>query len=481
MKICRAIESIIAAVMRNVLHLRVLALLAMVLLAGGLRADAQFGLSVVPSSSSVLVSNSLTYTINVTNLTQEPAPLNALVTNFLPSSVLPLTGTTNSQITVTNYGSVVVFSISNFVINGTAQLSLVVQPTAAGLITNTVTVFSIGFIGATNSAVVQVTNPVPTFADLGVVVAGPSQPAVTNDWMTYFVTASNAGPSTATGVLLTNTLPPGVILLGAKPANYTASASNLIFNLGSLAAGVGTNFQFTIQPTNVGPLTLSASIGSGVQDTNLANNFAATNIIVTNYLAGQLTVFTNSVQAYNPQNGLIEQSIMLSNAGPSSVASARVVVTGLTNQLANAVGTNASSPFVVFGSNLNPGQSVLLLLQYYLPTRSPFPFSNSQLHAFEVPQTVFPAPSASGVNTNLGITRILKLPNGNMLIEWPSVTNRTYTVVYSDNVLFSNAMVAPPSITAMGTRLQWVDYGPPTTVSAPKNSSNRFYRVFLNP
>jgi hypothetical protein len=68
-----------------------------------------------------------------------------------------------------------------------------------------------------------------------------------------------------------------------------------------------------------------------------------------------------------------------------------------------------------------------------------------------------------------------------MLIEFPSLTNRTYTVVYSDNVLFSNAMIAPPSITVPANRIQWIDYGPPATRSAPSNSPARFYRVFLSP
>jgi uncharacterized repeat protein (TIGR01451 family) len=466
--------------MKNFLRLRLLALAGAGLLAAGPRVGAQgFGLSVSPSATSMLVSNSLTYTINVTNLTQIPLA-DAVVTNLLPSSVLPLSAT-NSQGSVTNYGSVVVFDLGPFSYPGVAQLSLTVEPTVAGLITNTVTVASTGVTNASTNVVVLVTNAVPVLADLGVAVAGPVQPVVTNDWMTYGVIATNFGPDAATGVALTNTLPPGAILRGAIPANYTIASSNLIFNLGALAAGAGTNFQFTIEPTNAGRLTLSASIGSGVQDTNLANNFASTNVTVTNYLAGQLLAFTNSPQSYNPQNGLIEQSITLSNAGPASVASARVVVTGLTNQLANAVGTNAGSPFVVLGSTLNSSRTVSLLLQYYLPTRSPFPFSNSQLHAFEVPLTVFAAPTASAMSTNLDITRIVKLPNGNMLIEWPAITNRTYTVVYSDKVSFSNAVIAPPSITALGTRLQWVDYGPPTTVSAPTNSSRRFYRVFLNP
>jgi hypothetical protein len=67
------------------------------------------------------------------------------------------------------------------------------------------------------------------------------------------------------------------------------------------------------------------------------------------------------------------------------------------------------------------------------------------------------------------------------LIEWQAITNHTYTVVYSDNILFSNAMIAPPSIVAPANEVQWIDYGPPTTVRTPTNSSARFYRVFLNP
>jgi len=91
------------------------------------------------------------------------------------------------------------------------------------------------------------------------------------------------------------------------------------------------------------------------------------------------------------------------------------------------------------------------------------------------------------VSTNVNITRIIKLTNGSpliigsMLIEFPSLTNRTYTVVYNNDLSSTNWLIAPPSIIAPANRTQWIDYGPPTTVSAPPNSSNRFYRVFLNP
>ena len=56
-------------------------------------------------------------------------------------------------------------------------------------------------------------------------------------------------------------------------------------------AGGFTNLLFTVEPTNAGVLPFSASVGaSGVTDTNTANNFASTNILVTNYLSGPLGV-----------------------------------------------------------------------------------------------------------------------------------------------------------------------------------------------
>ncbi|MGD1089998.1 MAG: DUF11 domain-containing protein [Verrucomicrobiota bacterium] len=450
---------------------------AAALILAGTTAEAQdyFGLSVTSSASSIQVSNSLTYTITVTNLIAT-LPDDAQVTNTLPASVQVLSFNA-SQGSVTTNGSVVLFDLGPFVLGGIAQLTLTVEPTAVGFITNMVFVSSIDVTNtAATNVVTQVTNTVIQ-ADLGVAMTGPAQAVITNDLMTYGVTVTNLGPDAAPDVILTNTLPPGVILI--FPTNETIAASNLIFNLGTLADGGYTNLQFTVEPTNAGVLTFSASVGAaGVFDPNTNNNSADTNITVMDYLPGLLVAVTNSPQAINLQNGLEEQSILLSNIGTNAVAAARVVVTGLTNLLFNAIGTNNGNPFVVYSATLGTNQSVGLLLQF--SPRGSFPFTNGQLQAFAVPVPDLTPPPASA-STNLNITGIVELPDGNMLIEWPAITNRTYTVVYSDNVLFSNAMIAPPSIVAPANEVQWIDYGPPTTISAPTNTSSRFYRVYLNP
>jgi uncharacterized repeat protein (TIGR01451 family) len=461
-------------------NFRMRAVFLAAMIAAGTKAEAQqaFGLSVTTPANSILVSNSLTYTITVTNLAGISLP-DVVVTNALPASVQFVSASPAGY--YTTYGSVVVFDLGEFDNGDVAQMILTVQPTAPGFITNMVVVAANNITNtATTNIVIQVTNLVIQ-ADLGVTMTGPAQAVVTNDWMTYGVTVTNSGPSAASGTVLTNTLPSGATLKSVSPTNqtYTIDNSNLIFNLGTLTNGGSANLQFTVQPTNAGVLIFSASVGApNLLDANTNNNLAATNVTVINYPAGTLVAVTNSAQNINPQDGLTEQSILLSNTGASDVAAARVVVIGLTNQLFNAAGTNNGNPFVDYSAVLAAGHSVNLLLQFY--PRGSFPFTNGQLQAFALPLPAWPAPVTTATSTSINITRIVQLTNGNMLVEFPSTPGLTYTMAYSDNVLFSNAMIAPPSIVAPANEVQWIDYGPPATVSAPTNASSRFYRVLLN-
>ncbi len=448
----------------------------------GPRADAQaFGLSVIPSANSLLVSNSLVYTINVTNLTG--LVLNDVwITNSFSAPFQYLTSSFSQTASILTNSTSVQFDLGPVGIGTIVQVLLTVQPNAVGTFTNTVVTAVPGttYVTSTN-ANVQVTNVVVA-ADLGVTLTGPAQAVITNDLMTYGVAVTNAGPSAAPGVMLTNTLPTNVLFKSIFPTgqSFSTAGTNMIFNLGTLTNGGSTSLLFTVEPTNAGLLLLSASVGSsGVTDTNTANNTAITNIPVTNYLSGPLAVTTNSSQTYNPQNGLVEQFITVTNTDTNNASAVRIVITGLTNRLYNAVGTNNGNPFVYYSAALPTNQSVNLLLQY--SASAYFPFTNGQLNAFAVPLPNWPPPPATGAGTNLNISRIVQLTNGNILIEFPSTLGRTYTVVYSENASFSNAAMAPPSIVAPANRTQWIDYGPPTTTNVPANTGARFYRVYQNP
>ena len=456
------------------------ALLALGMMAVAIRVEAQsVGLSVVASPSPVGISNNLTYTITVTNLSLTETSENYIITNTLPTSAQFQSASPSGS--YVNNGNIVTFSFTGLAWGGVVQMTVTALPTTAGLITDSVFVISGDLqYSASASVSTQVTNPVVQQADLAVGMTGPAALVFANDWMVYGVNVTNLGPDTASGIFLTNTLPPGVGFKSVSPAfTRLGSGSNVIFNLGTLTNQAFINFQLTVQPTNAGTLTFVSVVSTNsVFDPNPANNSASINVVVSNFFSGQLLAYTNSAQVPNGQVGYLEQTIVVSNTGPTTVAAARVIVSGLTNRLANAVGTNNGNPFVVYGSTLDTNQSVNLLLQFY-PNRTSFAFGNSQLHPVEVTPPNLSPPS--NLSSNINFTGIFQMPSGGMLLEFPTVTNRTYTVEYSSNLFSTNWLAVQPALVAPANYTFWIDYGPPATLSHPTNSAMRFYRVFLNP
>ena len=192
--------------------LRTFALLAFGLTAAVGRVDAQdMWLRVDTSANPVLISNNLTFTITVTNLTT--APQTVTVTNVMPATaqfVGVSFGLTSYP--YTNIGPNVIFSVGALTNNGgVAQMAVTIEPTNTGYITNTVWVATNGVAAIVGPVSVLVTNATPV-ADLAVAMTGPASQVFSNDWMVYSVNVTNLGPGTAASVYLTNTLPTNVVI-----------------------------------------------------------------------------------------------------------------------------------------------------------------------------------------------------------------------------------------------------------------------------
>ena len=459
--------------MKALRAVRLFALLALGIFAC-LRADAQFfGLSVSNSPNPVLVNTPLTITILVTN---ETGTLVITVTNSMPDSAMFLNATNSTGGMVSNTAGTTVFYINVFNVGEVATLTLTVKPTFRGPLTNIVTIATLGSTNLTSAT--NVTEVSSTSTDLGVSISGPAMAVLANDWMTYGVSVTNLGPNSGHNVVLSNSLAPGVALINAVPTNYTFVSNTVVFSLGDLASGSGANFSLTVQPTNAGVLPLVATVTtSDFNDPNPSNNIASNNVTVGALVTGQLAASNVTAQTYDPQTGLMKQTVSLSNISTNAASSSRVIVTGLTNVLFNAIGTNNGNPFVQYGGTLNPGDSVNLLMEYFVPSRQPITVPDSVYTPVPVAASSVPVPAGTPVS----ITLIEKLPSGSVLIEFPSIPGRTYTVLYADNPGLTNTLVAQPSIVAPADRVQWFDDGPPDTVSAPTNAPARFYSVILNP
>ena len=77
--------------------------------------------------------------------------------------------------------------------------------------------------------------------------------------------------------------------------------------------------------------------------------------------------------------------------------------------------------------------------------------------------------------------RIILLSPESVLLEFQSIPGRTYTILYRDDSILGKELIAQPPIVAPGDRVQWIDSGPPKTISLPGRVAARFYRVIQAP
>ena len=441
----------------------------MIALCFGLQAEAQTVLlKVTGSPNPVVVSNLLTFTIHVTNVTGI-AVQNIVVTNTPPSVGAAFISASGSYSFGPGSNSI---SLNTGPLNNNTgtNLTLTIAPLGTGTTTNFFSASTTNFPAFLTSTNVLIT-VAPSLTNLVVGFADFPPVAYTNDLVTYRLTVTNS--SALQNFVLTNVLPAGVKFISATPAPQSTTSNRLVFPINTSATNA--SFQVTIQPTNTGVLTFSAFIDAvGLFDTNNPGFSAVTNLTV-NGFSGTLIATNVGAMQFDPQTGLMDQTIRLVNIGGTSVGSARVIVSGLSKPLFNAVGTNNGKPFVVYGNTLNAGANVDLVLEFFIPTHTPITISNSQYTAVGIDPVNVTV--ANGTNGTFQITKIVPLVDSSVLIEFQSITNGVYTILYSDDT-GSTWLQAQPAITSHANRTQWIDDGPPKTISFP---SSRLYRAFQSP
>ena len=143
---------------------------------------------------------------------------------------------------------------------------------ASGIISNyVVTGSTTGDPTPGNNSAGPIITTVTPIADLAITKSGPSNwPAVSN--LVYTITLTNLGPSAASSVMVTDTLPAAVTYVGASPGG-THSGNFVTWGaIPTFAAGATSNFTVTVTTPAAGVLTNVASGGSAVLDPNPANN-----------------------------------------------------------------------------------------------------------------------------------------------------------------------------------------------------------------
>jgi uncharacterized delta-60 repeat protein/uncharacterized repeat protein (TIGR01451 family) len=242
-------------------------------------ADLVVGLTASPNP--VILTSNLTYTIAVTNFGPSPAT-GVSVTNFLPTGV-SFVSANASQGTTSVSGGAVVCNVGALAKDANVTITIVGAANSPGSITNTVSAAANEADPYTGDNTVSAVNSVNIpQADLAIGMVDAPNPIFVGNTLTYSLAITNFGPATAIGVMLTNTLPPGVGLVSASSSQGTNSnASGLItFSLGALNSGATASATLVVQPKFGGTITNSASIVSSVNDPLKGNNSASVKTVV---------------------------------------------------------------------------------------------------------------------------------------------------------------------------------------------------------
>jgi uncharacterized repeat protein (TIGR01451 family) len=334
----------------------------------------------------------------------------------------------------------------------------------------------------------RVTTKIAPSADVVVTLVGPPTAIIGSNFV-YTIAVTNFGPSTASNVVVSDTLPPGLVFVsassGGKLTNgivtpHLPPTNNVVYwpQIPSLALGASTNYTVTVYSLTSGIFTNVASALAVTYDPNPTNNSGVLpdSRVQTSIVPKQFTILAG-VPVLNPQTGLFEETATVTNTGNATVLGFRLNVGGLRSgvSLWNADGTNNGVPFINYNFPVDPSTAVSVILEFYDPSRLAF---TNTLSA----EAIVPVVATLGsTNGSVAVTRVFtdtRIPGDTrFVIEFASVAGKTYVILYSSDLTATNWNIATPSVQASANVTQWYDDGPPKTASKPDSVDARYYRV----
>jgi uncharacterized repeat protein (TIGR01451 family)/uncharacterized delta-60 repeat protein len=228
-------------------------------------------------------------------------------------------------------------------------------------LTNSAGVSLVGF----TSASVTITDDDVDF-DL-VATVQPVEPVYATSNFIYVVSVTNRGPSTVTGVTLTNALPGSVTFLGQSNSlgvPFSRSGNVISYDLGTLSVGTVARFFLTnTAPAATGSVTNVASVlpvaFAGATDRD-ANNNVVTNVLLVRapspFIANDPSATRLISESRTPANGAIDPgetvtlNLALRNIGNQNTAGGIVAALQPTGEILSPSGAQSYGPLAAAGA-----------------------------------------------------------------------------------------------------------------------------------
>ena len=222
----------------------------------------------------VALGNTLTYVVSALNHGPSPAA-NVVVTDRLPDSMTFVSASAGCS----HDSGAVTCTRAVLALGEAAAYEIVVRPTAVGAWINAAEVTSATLDLVPDNNVAMVSVQVLASADLALAkVANTAQEVIGTD-VTYTLSVTNHGPSPATDVIITDTLPPEVAFVSASAG--CAHANGMVScSLGDIAPETSEQRQIVATPIQLGSVMNTATVASAVTDPVLDNNTAEVVIII---------------------------------------------------------------------------------------------------------------------------------------------------------------------------------------------------------
>ena len=175
------------------------------------------------------------------------------------------------------------------------------------------------------------------------------------------------------------------------------------------------------------------------------------------------------------QTNLYYAIVEISNNGSQPLSGARVFLPNLPagTEVYNASGTQNGIPYVEYDSPIAPGQAADFYVEFYTPQPMALASPNIVADLLTTNSVVNPP------GTPLEIVQATRQPDGAFSLTFNSAPNTAYYIQYSSD--FIHWQTVPQPVIGAGSRVEWLDDGPPKTTVAPQDQSFRFYRVVGSP